>query len=406
MYILEAAFEHLIALLVASSFLATLTKELGMSDSLTGILSSVISLGCLFQLMSLTVKRTRVKKLVVCLSALNQLLFMLLYVIPLTGAGKQVKIAAFVVVIFAAYFIYNFIHPKKINWLMSLVEDGHRGSFTANKEIISLLSGIIFSFLMGAVSDYFAEKGQIKVAFAICGGVIFLLMILHTLTMLFTVEKEIPTKPKTKKGGLLADLKNKNVLRVTVVFLLYNVSTYASVPFYGTYKINELGMDLKVVSAIVIGGSVTRILVSKFWGKYADNKSFAAMLEKCFIFLAAAQVCAAFAVPANGTVMFILYYAIHGVAMGGINSALVNLIFDYVEPERRANSLAITQAVSGVAGFLTTLAMSSLVSAVQEGGNQLFGITVYAQQVATVISLLFTVFAIVYTRTVLIKNKA
>ena len=53
MYIFEAALEHLIALLVAGSFLATLTKSLGMSDSLTGVLSSVISLGCLFQLMSL-----------------------------------------------------------------------------------------------------------------------------------------------------------------------------------------------------------------------------------------------------------------------------------------------------------------------------------------------------------------
>ena len=48
MYILEAALEYFIALLVAGSFLATLTKELGFSDSLTGILSSVISLGCLF----------------------------------------------------------------------------------------------------------------------------------------------------------------------------------------------------------------------------------------------------------------------------------------------------------------------------------------------------------------------
>ena len=50
MYIFEAALEYLISILVPGSFLATITKELGISDSLTGILSSVISLGCLFQL--------------------------------------------------------------------------------------------------------------------------------------------------------------------------------------------------------------------------------------------------------------------------------------------------------------------------------------------------------------------
>ena len=85
MYILEAALEYFISILVAGSYLATLTKELGFSDSLTGILSSIISLGCLFQLLSLPLRRKRVKILVLVFSILNQLLFMLLYVIPLTS---------------------------------------------------------------------------------------------------------------------------------------------------------------------------------------------------------------------------------------------------------------------------------------------------------------------------------
>ena len=57
MYIFEAALEYLISILVTGSFLATITKEIGVSDSLTGILSSVISLGCLFQLLSLSVEQ-------------------------------------------------------------------------------------------------------------------------------------------------------------------------------------------------------------------------------------------------------------------------------------------------------------------------------------------------------------
>lgn len=145
MYILEAALEYLISILVAGSFLATLTKELGMSDSLTGILSSIISLGCLFQLLSVLLRRDRVKKFVVIMSILNQIMFMLLYVIPLANGGKLFKIGLFVVVIIGAYIIYNFAHPKKINWLMSLVEDHHRGTFTAKKEIISLVAGMVFS---------------------------------------------------------------------------------------------------------------------------------------------------------------------------------------------------------------------------------------------------------------------
>ena len=87
--------------------------------------------------------------------------------------------------------------------------------------------------------------------------------------------------------------------------------------------------------------------------------------------------------------------------MGGINSALINLVFDYVDPDKRADSLAISQAASGLAGFLITLAISPLVTTIQRGGNTILGVTVYAQQAITVISLIFTVLAIIYIKAVL-----
>lgn len=405
MYIFEAALEYLISILVTGSFLATITKELGVSDSLTGILSSVISLGCLFQLLSLSVRRAKVKNLVVILSVINQAFFMLLYVIPLTGAKKQIKIVLFVVLICAAYLIYNFAHPKKINWLMSLVDDSSRGAFTANKEIISLVCGMLFSFLMGAVIDRFAESGKIRMAFILSAAVIFILMLLHTVTLFFTAEKGTPN---IGKGNFLINvkelIKNKGVLKITCIFVFYYISNYASVPFYGTYQINELGLSLKTVSLLVILGNISRILVSRLWGKYADRKSFAAMTEKCLIFLGIAQLCALFAIPKNGVVMFALYYFFYGVAMGGINSALINLIFDYVAPEKRSDSLAITQAASGVVGFLTTVCLSPLILLIQKNNNRLLGIHIYAQQICTAISLLFTVILIIYVRNVIIKK--
>ncbi|MDY3846295.1 MAG: MFS transporter [Eubacteriales bacterium] len=406
MYIFEAAFEYLISILVTGSFLATITKEIGISDSLTGILSSVISLGCFFQLLSLSVRKSRVKKLVLVLSVVNQALFMMLYVIPLTGAKKQIKVLLFVVLVCLAYIIYNLAHPKKINWLMSLVDDSNRGSFTSNKEIFSLVLGMLFSFSMGALIDRFAASGNIRTAFILSAAVIFILMLLHTITMIFTVEKETDEIKSTNLITSLKELfKNKSIFKIIVVFILYYISTYASVPFYGTYQINELGLSLKVVSILVMLGNVSRILVSRFWGKYADRKSFAMMMEKCLMFLGAAQLCALFAVPSNGVIMFALYYFFFGIAMGGINSALINLIFDYVPFNQRSDSLAITHAVSGIVGFLTTLCLSSLVSYVQNNGNIVFDVHIYAQQICTLISLFFTAVAIVYVRSVIINKR-
>ena len=285
---------------------------------------------------------------------------------------------------------------------MSLVDDSSRGAFTANKEIISLVCGMLFSFLMGAVIDRFAESGEIRTAFILSAAVIFILMLLHTLTMIFTAQKETPD---SKNGNFFTGVKdlvkNKYVLKITGVFVLYYISTYASVPFYGTYQINELALSLKTVSLLVILGNISRILVSRLWGKYADRKTFAAMTEKCLIFLGIAQICALFAVPKNGVVMFALYYFFYGIAMGGINSALINLIFDYVAPEKRSDSLAITQAASGVVGFLTTVCLSPLVTLVQNSNNTIFGVHIYAQQLCTLISLLITAVSVIYVKKVI-----
>ena len=407
MYIIEAALEYFFTMMVAGSFLATLTKELGLTDSLTGVLSSVVSLGCLFQLLSLLIRPKKAKKLVMILSMANQTLFTLLYIIPVINISPIVKTVLFVTFIVVAYMIFNFAHPKKINWLMSLVEDNKRGGFTANKEIVSLVSGMIFSFLMGALIDYFREVGRIKTAFILTAVVLFLIMVCHTLTMFFAVEKETPNLPRKNLKRTIGELvKNKNILRVSIVFILYYVSYYISIPFYGTYQINELGLSLTYVSAIVMCGSISRTFVSKFWGKYADKKSFTRMIEKCFIFLGLAELCVAFAVPGNGKVMFLLYYIFQGIAFGGISNALINLVFDYVTVEQRADSLAITQAIAGSTGFITTLLISPVVSFIQNNGNKVFGLSIYAQQFVSIIALVVSIFAVFYIRFIFIKKSS
>lgn len=406
LYIIEATLEYLISLLVVGSFLATITKHLGLSDSLTGILSSVVSLGCLFQLLSLTVRQTKVKRIVIILSVINQLLFMLIYAVPIVNLSSKTKIIIFVVLIISAYIIYNFAYPKKISWLMSLVDDKHRGSFTANKEIISLISGMVYSFLMGSLVDHFTEAGKTKTAFFLSAVVIFVLCVLHTLTMCFTSETEpTQTKPQNLMKSLSDLFHDKKILQVSFLFVIHHISTSMAGPFYATYLIGELGLSLKLISAMAILGSISRILVSRFWGSYADKNSFAKMIIWCFSFFALSQICVIFAFPQIGKIMFILYYIFHGITYGGLNSALMNLIFDYAPQEKRADSLAISQAFAGLTGFLTTLAVSPLVSHIQNSGNKIFGISIYAQQFVTVLALIFTLLAILYTKFVILKRR-
>lgn len=407
LYIFEAMFEYLISIMVTGSFLATIASELGISDSLTGIISSFISLGCLFQLLAIALKRRYVKRLVTAVSVFNQLLFMLLYILPLGGGKKHIGTAVFVGAIFLAYLFYNMVHPLKINWFMSLVDDNIRGRFTANKEIISLICGMLFTLGMGTLVDYYKNAGNIKMAFILCAAVIFVLMLLHTMTMVFSVEKPTISDEKGEFNPIkqfATVFRNKNVRKINLLFIIWYSASYSTIPFYGTYMIKELGFSLKFVSVLSIVYSAVRILVSKFWGRYADRKSFAIMIRLCFLVMSIGFLSNVFAIPSTGKFIFALYNIFHGIAMGGINSALTNLVFDYVPADMRSDAIAMNQATSGLVGFIATLIASPLVAFIQGNGNSLFGIKVYAQQVTSLIAFGFTIAAILYVSKVIIKD--
>ncbi len=406
LYVAEAAFEYLVSILVSGAFLARITTELGFSDSLTGVLSAIVSLGCIFQLSSVFIKVRRTKPIAIIFNLLSEVLFLLLYVVPVTPLNKTVKTVAFAAFLISAYFMNGIINTKKMSWLMSLVDDKKRGKFTANKEIISLATGIVFSYAMGYIIDAYKVKGEIKTAFILCAVVILALTVLHTLMLFFSVE---PVTDYKKQKGILSGFKdvfkNKTVLSLTVLFVLYRAAIYASSSFYGTYQIKELGFSQTLTAIIVSIGNIMRILFSRNMGNYADKNSFAKMERISLCFLLISFVFAALAVPQNGMPMFCLYYITNGIAMAGTNSALTNLVFDYVEPQKRADSLAVIQAISGLAGFLVTLLAGILVDKIQQNGNTFLGLPLYAQQVVSIISAIITAVAIAFVTFRFIKNK-
>ena len=399
MYILQADLEYLINLLVHGTFLATLTSSLGMSDSLTGIISAFASLGCLFQMLSVFFRKGSVKRFVMLLSISNQILFILLYLIPI-GSRSTIRIGLFVGCIFLAFFLYNIAHPKKIDWFMSMVPEERRGIFTANKEIISLITGIFFNFVMGGLIDHYREKGDLRTGFLLGAITLFVLSVLHSLTMLFTVDREhsatADLEQTSQRQSAFSFFRDDRVLKVAGVALFWYVSNYATTSFYGTYQIKELGFSLTFISVITVVASVARILVSKFWGGYADRNSFAKMLCWCFAVTAVGHLAMVFTTPTNGRVLFPFYLILSYIGQGGIGSALINICYDYVPFSKRSDALAFSQAIGGTAGFCTTLVVSPLVSHIQQNGNRFLGLSLYAQQVTAVLALVLDVLAIVY----------
>ena len=388
MYILQATLEYFISTLVAGAYLAKVTKAVGMSDGMTGILSALVSLGCGMQIIAIFLTRKRrVKRMVITASVINQLLFSLVYLTPFLP--ESFPIPRSMILLFGllfAHLIMNVVHASKINWFMSLVDDRIRGTFTAKKEIVSLISGIVFNFVMGSIIDGFNAAGNQNAAFLACAIAILGLTAAHTAAMLIAKEKTQDTEIVHTSFRRL--LFNKNLLKVILFSVLWHVFQYACSPFLGAYEVGDLGFSMTFIATLTMIASFVRAGVSLPMGRFADKHSFANALIICFVVRTVAFLAIVFASPALGKFLFPVYTVLNAVSMAGISGGTINLVYDYVPREGRVAALALQNAIAGVAGFLTTLAVSPLVGYIQANGNRFLGISIQAQQFLGVIAAL------------------
>ena len=324
---------------------------------------------------------------------------------PFFNLSRPVKTVLFIVLLMAAYFFLNIVFAPKTNWFMSLVDDHKRGRFTAIKEAVSLVGGFLFNLLMGAIIDHFEAKGEIRTSFIIAAATIFLLTVLHTLTLVLSREKPAPKIPDNV--SIVRRFKNvfgdKTIMKVIGISVFWTICTHITTAFFGTYQTKELGFSMKFVAILSVIGAVSRIASSFVLARIADKRSFAYMLKYAYAIATLGFLVATFMVPSNGKLFYTTYACLYSAAMGGINSAEINLIFDYTSPENRSDALMVKQAVYGLAGFFATLAVTPLVNYIQANGNQIFGINVYAQQVLSAISVVLGILVIVYLQKVVLK---
>ena len=392
LYIVEAAVEYLIQILLEGAYIAKLSSAMGISDSLTGIITAIVQLGNTLQIVALFLAGKRpVKRWVTAGHITANLFFTLIYLCPFLKVGFGLRTFIFIALLLIGCFIHNIIQSTKINWYMSLVDNDKRGRFTALKEMISLFAGIVFSYAVGFVMDYFDAKGDINGSFVFCGIAVAVLSVSHALILLFSKEK--PSEPiKLHVGENMKRIfSNKNGLVIVAAFLIYDLLRIPATSYAGAYQINELGFSMTFVSIISAVSSVVRAAISLPMGGFGDRHSFKKMVLMCLGIQAAGFLCLFLASPSNGKIMFSAYRILTAVASSGLVGGVINLIYETVGEKLRTEFYALKMAVCGIAGFASTWAFSFLVSSVQAKGNTFLGINICAEQILGLVALIGTV---------------
>ncbi len=417
-YLAECAFEYFVALLVTDAFLVKVLKDIGMSDASVGILSTLTALAFLFQLLSIVVVQriTNTKVFATAVHLVGQLLFMGLYLIPFLPpvSGSEYRRALVVVCMLLAYLGNYLVQPMIYKWANSFVEPHRRGTYSATKEMISLLSGIVVTLVSGYVIDYFEARGDLHggFVFAACGICIFSL---SDLVCLLLIKSERETKNEVRlehvplREVARGTLGNKCFLSVVLLACLWNGAVYSTVGFLGTYRLNphELALTVGTVQLINTLGSLSRFALSRPFGRYADKHSFASAIQLAMCFGIAAFAVSAITTPGSAAkvwILVILFALLYHGCNAGIGANLTNIIYNFVDERLVVQAIALKNSIAGLFGFLISLLAARLLSFVQANGNSFLGLRVYGQQVLSVISIFFGLCAMAIAHFVVAKQ--
>lgn len=405
-YSAQCAFEYFMALLAGDAYLAKLLGVIGLSDETIGIISSLITASFLFQLSSIFIVRRikSVKRTATIFNTLSSLFFAGLYLIPFLPVSVGVRTTLVVVCILAAYFLNYSVTSMIYKWGNSFVDPHKRGDYSAGKEMFSLISGMAFTIAVGAVIDRFESVGNIRGGFIFIAAAGLIVSLCNFICLALIAPGRVETNAQPLSGVVKNTLGNKNFLTVVFMFCLWEFGKGLTIGFLGIYKTKDLMLTVGTVQAINAVGNMCRFALSKPIGRFADRHSFVKGIELALSIAAVGFAVNIFASP-TARWCIVVYTILYAVSSAGTTQNFNNIIYSYVDSDYFVQASAVKNSLGGIVGFCASLIGSRILAAVRDGGNTLFGVTVYGQQVLSALTLIFTIAAILFAHFVIEKQK-
>lgn len=397
-YVTQCTIEHLLGLLVVDAYLAKLLTYIGLSDAVIGVIASFVSIAFVFQILSVFLVKSKLstKKSVMISDCLSQFCFMLLYFIPFLPIPDFAKRILAILSIVLAYGGKYLVITLYFKWANEYVHPEKRGVFSANKECISLICGIVFATVMGYVIDAFDKQKNLEGGFLVIAITMLVINLINyiCLKMIREEDKKEQEAMRMSFGEVLGYIKtNSTFIAYVAISSGSNFANGLLNGFIGVYKINDLLMPIFTIQLINILADFLRLIVSKPFGKFSDKYGFAKGIELASMLSILAFTSIIFTTPKTWymvTVYTMLLVASNaGSYQNGFNISYQMLPNNYI-----TQAMAIKSVFSGGFSFLGALIGGFILSSIQAGGNMVFGIHIYGQQVLAVIAVLVRILTI------------
>lgn len=410
-----------IAQLAGGTFLATLMSHSGISDANIGIITSLISFAALSQLFLINFfKKIKKYKFLVTITALQRILFAVLYFVPLFMINDTLKSFLIAILYFVGQIFVQIGTPASQDWIASLVPSRLRGKYFSIKDSVAVFVVSSLMLISGMILDYL-KKGDILTGFIIIGVLIFILTLVNVTGLSLMKEPKfsyVNEEGKEMHGRLAKRAKDQKVVeksqsvlseikeaiddrkfrKAFAVQSLYTLAFYICTPFNSSYMINDLKLPYTFIMLVSFIFNLYRIYITPKLGRLADKHGMGKILRFALLALGMNFLSIAFMMPFNAYLMLILSTFFGSTAWAFVGIGLFGIQLDFYRSDKRMIWLTLTSSVSGLFGFLVSIIGGSILNRLQQMDIHLFGQKIYAQQILNLIGFFILVIAAVFIR--------
>lgn len=405
LFILECICGTSLTRLTQGAFIAGFAKMMGMPEGIIGMISAVPMLTNVLQLLGgIYFGNISQYKLPACFGSLiSRSLMGTVYFIPLLLVKNTYQAALLVLIYCIAYFLFAFLNPPIVSWIMELTPESIRGQYFAKREMYTMIIVAIGEIIMAQMLDNFKIRGIEKVGFIILGTIVMGWAFINFYSL--SAVKEPIRPPKTRKRSVKEDLplllKDGNFKNLSTLYMIWNFALYVGMLYIPIYMIGTLQRSYLYVMIMSMLTLTFRVLSARVWGKFVEKNLWARAIELGAILLGISTMLLFFANSITALIILPIFHILSGIAWGSIGITFFNLQVMFAPDEERTLYIGALASISGISGFVATVLSGFFIDRFANIHISIIGFSVGNIQIIFLISGILLVLSGVYVKQVI-----
>lgn len=283
-----------------------------------------------------------------------------MFLLPLLLPGVSADLGMVVILYAIAFACAGMVTPGLQQWIMGLVDIGHRGAYMAKKEILAVCINSVAMLVISRRLDSLTALHRAEEGYRFVGLVCLGLALLDALLLLGICERPVEQVTKMKLRDILLPLKDQQYRPLLLYNTVGGMVTGIASPFLIVYQLRVLGLSHTFLAAVGIGAAVFGMVGSYLWGRYSDRHTWDRTIRRSATIGFLCTLGWAFDTPQSATWMAPVLMAITTACASGTAVANINQQYSASPASGKTLYLGFTAAVSSIAGCLATTCSASL----------------------------------------------